>query len=529
MWILNYLFGNDGSNNSNRNSSRKNESNKGIKNMLTVGKLYKGEVVYINDEKKYLLAKYNETTILIPIYEIADEYIEKISDELHEGQQVEFVTTKEDNKGWKGSIKACQEYYKRQSINTIEEGEIINDPLTIKNITKHHLLLETDGFEIKIPHGELPVWLQELNSVSKVNEYLEEDSLRVKVINKYLQDDWFEVNNRNRNAYVIGQLLDIKAKEHRETLKVTSSIFPFKIKVAARRPRSIDKVLEFVLHELNKGFSKDEIAIATGFSNQTMKEIRQKLEELNYLRNWQLTEYGEDFISILEKEKTLNNNPIIGYFASNAHPSSQIIGLDHFYEEVEYAHDRKQAVVNWKSWLNFQSKTDDEIPFSSLSDIISEDQIELLKDLQTNPNFSLFVRELNKPEKYLKLDTPTGWFYGGLNKVFNPLTDKEADIEPSNTYCSKYLLIKYKGVIESQNEEIKGKDALEKGTRHKWIYYEPNTQTFWAPKSDSLDFEKRKFKNHNFPQVDSDRELVLDNGLVINELQNPIFTLIEIN
>jgi len=502
---------------------------------VEIGKIMTGVITRI--EPDYTFAVANGTDIFIHITEVikGNSRQEDLNDYLTDGQEIEIVPISKDDRGWKGSIQIAELFRKREQLKGLRKRIFKGDELRIKEFNRSGLILEYEileyenGIEIRIPENELPVALQKKNTVRKVRNLIKDGSLKIKKTGMFPpKDQIYAYNLKGKNeAYLTGTFEYIPSKE---TVDIVTHAYPFKLEVRAIRRYELDTVSVFVLKALGEGKSVQSIAQITGLKEKTIEEIREKLVHRNYMKGWELTHKAERFLEAVQREEVINKNNFGGYFASTAHPMHEIITNDTPFERVDYANSDKLFSKDPKAWEDFSNKTDEDLSYPFLKNIVPEDQTDTLTEAEMSDLLRISIRKARKPDALFLVPTPVDWFYGGLLSNFTPLTEIPEKVEIPETYCSSYLLIKYDvthtpALAESGPENERSADEFKEAEVIKSVFYETNTKTIWQLKNDRIKVVDIKKPVSSSP-IDGNFILDLPNGDKIDTFRNPQVKLI---
>ena len=525
MGFFDWLFGESDSNSTREKKQPEPE--------VKIGNIITGEITSINPD--FAFAVVNGTDIFIHITEIisGDSRQKDLNDYLTNGEEVEIVPISKDGRGWKGSILLAELFRKREQLKGLRKRIFKGDELRIKEFNRSGLILEYENdVEIRISKNELPVALQKKSTVREVRSLIKDGSLKIKKTGMFPPKDEiyaYNINGENE-AYLTGTIKNFEYIPSENTVDIITHGYPFKLEVSAKRPYDLDTVAEFVLKAFSGGKSIQAVAQITGLKDSTLKEIREKLEHLKYMKGWELTHRAERFLEAVQQEQAINKNDFGGYFASASHPMHEIITQDTPYERVEYANTDKLFSKDRYAWEDFLNKTDQDLSYSFLKNIVPEDQTDVLIEAVMSDSLRIFIRKAREPDALFMVPTPVDWFFGGLLSKFTPLTEIPEKIEIPETYCSSYMLIKYDvthtpALVEGGTENDKGDDEVKEAEVIKSVFYETNTETIWQLKDDRLKVIDMKKSVSNSP-IDKKFILELPNGDKIDSFRNPQVKLI---
>lgn len=251
---------------------------------------------------------------------------------LREGEAVEFVVVRRDAERkdrYVLSLDLVPEVRARQEIERIQKGDRIQADV-----------VEANAHGVRVRVGAVPGWLpaSELSRAhvsdpaAHVNgtAALDVEVLEVKVPKTWRTDRF---NPRDHQAHVVVSARAAEPDRSRPVPFVVSAT-PFQLRARANLPREFDPVVELVLLAIADGARASDIVEQTGLEAPAVAEILEILRRLHLLgpRNG-LTRPGREVVEAIQLVRTFNALPSGGWFVSAAPPSQHFVR----YEAADHA------------------------------------------------------------------------------------------------------------------------------------------------------------------------------------------------
>lgn len=416
------------------------------------GRIVAGSVVKILP--KSVLVKYQDTTVLIPQHELLspNAKLENPVRLFSVGDNVEFVLTSRDEKGWRGSVHALAEARMRKALGYLQPGTAVR--ARVERFDDRGAWLLAGEVLLRVPLGEISwSWIDHPSeALDLAQEY------NVQISNILLEENWL-TDKRARNGRVTASIKACLLQPESPQIPLYFKATEFQVRTFARVPRRCDAVALFALEALNQHLSVSEIAELTGLPLVSVQEIVALLREEGLVAGEIITHSGERLLAGVATSKLLNDSGVGGLFASAAPAEQQIHPIDAVAQT--YPRHLPTPVFSHKQQSRFMRLRGDELPDGLLARAqIGEAQREQLTAMLRNPHVHLFLS--NTPNwRALKLDVPQHWVLAGLWKNFQAVGRPPFRPSPKERGCDALLMVRY---MEAEQQ----------------LFWEPATCTLWA-------------------------------------------------
>ncbi|WP_162874004.1 hypothetical protein [Pseudomonas viridiflava] len=442
------------------------------------GRVVVGSVVKILP--KSVLVKYQDTSVLIPQHELlsTNAKVENPISLFSVGDNVEFVLTSLDEKGWKGSVHALAEARLRNALGSLQPGAIVS--AQVENFDDRGAWLMAGQLRLWVPLAEISwSWI---DHPSEALNFAQEHN--VQISNLLLEGNWL-TDKRARKGRVTASIKACLVRPESPRITLYFKAMEFLVRTFARVPRRCDAVGLFVLEALNQQLNVNEIAELTGLPLISVQDIVELLVEEDLVEGQIITRSGERLLAGVAISKLLNDSDVGGLFASAA-PADQQIHPSHAVAQT-YPRHLPAPVFSHKQQKRFMRLRGDELPDGLLARAqISEAQCEQLTAMLRNPHVRVFLSQTPN-WKALELDVPLHWVLAGLWKNFQPVGRPPFRPAPKEKGCDALLMVRY----------------LEAGQQ---LFWEPATRTVWIPrdgriKAQEADVCEEDFTQHMSPDI----------------------------
>jgi small subunit ribosomal protein S1 len=443
----------------------------------------------------------------IHLREMAHEYIEHPSAVLHEGQTVDFVLlgpSKNQKRPdeWYGSINAATEFRTRAALSRLSPGDRVSG--RVSYLEDRGAVLDAGDFEVWVPITELAwSWIGHPSQAVSLGQAATVDVLRIE-----LPDNWLN-DKTQRRAKAVGSIRATIPQPESPMIPVAFSGLPFQVSAVARRPRTCDPVVLYVLEELVAARSPEDIQATTGLPRSTLDGVRKALATEGLVKDWRPTAKGKRLAEAIALARALTADPIRGFFVSSAHPSSQFIRAGNGGMSTDYPPSWPRPPSNKQAEEEFVRASDESIPELLIDRIVTTEKRELLARLQEDDRMHVFLRrDGSRPWKPVYVSTPEHWLLAGLWAAFDPIGAKP--FRPANvaSRCRDFLMVRASALVRKNGKPVAT------------LYFEPNTKTLWHLR-DEARVRFRERKGSVFPSLPDIKaaELSLPSGEEMKRLE----------
>jgi len=439
-----------------------------------------GRVEYIDNQ--FAKVASGDLSAVVFLGEMADHFIDHPLKVLHEGQAVDFVLLKHDPRGWVASINAIAEAKARAALSGINEGDrIIGEIVELKD---HGVVLNSGPFEVWLPIVELAWdWVDHPSEAVSLGDEIEAEIIRVELPENWLND------KRQRRAKAVGSLRACIPQPKSPLIPIAFSSLPFKVWAIAKRPRSCDPVVLYVLEEIVAGRSRGDIASTTGLPSSTLDKVHEVLVGETLVKDWHPRAKGKRLAEAVARARQMNADPTRGLFASAAHPDSQFVRVEVQRKQDEYPRTWPRPPFNKPAEDKFARATDEALPEPLIERIVTEDKRSNLAQLQEDDRLRVFLRrDGSRPWKPTYVDTPEHWLLAGLWSAFEPFTEKPYRPANGKSRCCDFLMVRCHAVARKNGKPLET------------LFFEPYTVTVWRLK-DRERVVVRERRGSEFPSM----------------------------
>lgn len=465
--------------------------------------------------------------------EMANHYVSHPSEVLFEGQALDFVIIERSDRNpdeWVASISAVDEARTRRALADLGESDVISG--TVAEIEDRGVILDCGGVRAWVPISELAwSWLDHPSDVLRLGQSVEAKVLRIEEPEGWLRD------SRARRARAVASVRACTDRPESPTVEMAMSCLPFKVWAVARKPRSCDPVVSYVLEELARGVGRDTVRTNTGLPDATLAQILDALERDDLARNDALTNRGRRLAEAIGCARELNSDPIRGLFASAAHPASQFLRAAAVDEGREYPRSWPRPPFNRRAEDTFTRATDEALPELLIERIAGDDKRGLLASLQGDERLRVFLRRDGSfPWKAVWVPVPEHWVLAGLWSAFHAVGSRPYRPVDLTERCRDFLMVRMRGIcLRSKRLPEEHQRWLDMyGTKHRRdqdfnlspeilkhlerarkayrdveqsqeeeqdglrIFFEPATATYWRPR-ERANVHVRDRKGSSFP------------------------------
>lgn len=428
---------------------------------LEAGGVLTGVVAHVG--KKCAKVRADDVNAVVFLSEMSGEYVERASDVLHVGQAVDFVVLRPSEKRpdeWVVSISGASEARARAALSRLAPGERVDG--RVSELRAHGILLDAGEYPVWVPITELAwSWLLHPSDAVSLGQTITIEILRVELPEGWLND------KRQRRARAVGSLRAMIPQPESPVILVAFSGLPFKMSAVAKTPHACDPVVLYLLEELVGSRSREDIQATTGLPRQTLDGVHQVLVSQGLVKNWHTTEKGRRLAEAVSLARTLNADPIRGFFVSSAHPSAQFATVGGT-SATEYPRSWPRPPFRKRAEEQFARACDESIPELLINRIVTTEKRELLSRIQEDDRMRVFLRrDGSRSWKALYVPTDEHWLLAGLWRAFDPVG--AAPFRPANadSRCRDFLMVRVRASIRNARRPV---DTL---------YFETHTKTLW--------------------------------------------------
>ncbi|HBK49019.1 MAG TPA: hypothetical protein DDZ74_06730 [Pseudomonas sp.] len=423
---------------------------------------------------KSVLIQYQDTTVLIPQHELLspNAKFENPVSLFSVGDNVEFVLTSRDQRGWRGSVHALTEARLRNALGNLQPGTAVR--ARVERFDDRGAWLLAGALVLRVPLAEISwSWI---DHPSEVLDLAQEYIVQISTI--LLEENWL-TEKRARNGRVTASIKACLPQPESPRITLYFKATEFQVRTFARVPRRCDAVALFALEALNQHLSVSEIAELTGLPLVSIQEIVALLGEEGLAAGETITQSGERLLAGVATSKLLNDSGVAGLFASAAPAEQQVHPIDAVAQT--YPRHLPTPVFSHKQQSRFMRLRGDELPDGLLLRAqIGEVQREQLTAMLRNPHVHLFLSH-NQRWRALKLEVSQHWVLAGLWKSFHAVGRPPFRPPPKERGCDALLMVRYR---DSAHQ----------------LYWEPATGTLWAPRDGGVKAWEASVRAEDFIQ-----------------------------
>ena len=408
------------------------------------GDVLSGRVEYVGNS--FAKLESDGTRAVVFMREMADHYVSDPSEVLSEGQALDFVIIERGNRNpdeWVASIAAVDEARTRATLAQLNEGDVVSG--SVAEIKDRGVVVECGGVRAWVPISELAwSWLDHPSDVIRLGLSVEAKVLRIEEPEGWLRD------GRARRARLVASIRACTDRPESPEVDMAMSCLPFKVWAVARKPRSCDPVVSYVLEELARGAGRDLLRSNTGLPDGTLTQILAALEQDGLARRGDVTERGRRLAEAIGCARELNSDPIRGLFASAAHPASQFRRAASVDESREYPRSWPRPPSNRRAEDTFMRATDEALPELLIERIAGDDKRGLLASIQGDEKLRVFLRrDGSRPWKAVWVPVPEHWVLAGLWSAFHAVGSRPYRPIELNERCRNFLMVRLRGTPSS--------------------------------------------------------------------------------
>lgn len=448
------------------------------------GSIHKGQVCYVGP--KFAKIEAAGLRAVVFLGELSPNYVNSAEDVVSVGREVEFVLLERSKKKadeWIVSLAAVPEARVRQALTRLNIGDVLQG--TVVNLTDQYAELDCDGIPARVPLAEIS-WGR-IRRPSDVLRLRQHSMGQVKDVR--LPDEWLTKRSA-RNARAVISIRACDPYPESPLVEVPFKAQPFLLRVEPKKPRDCDAVVLYVLEEIGKDCSLQDIGKVTGLPNATLQAIVSLLESKGLANGSSLTPRGEKLVRSIWTARAENDNPIRGLFASAAPAQEQFHRNIDGFSQREYPRSWPQPPVSRQAENLFTRATDEALPAQLIARVAGEDRHSILAELQADDGLKVFLRRDGRPQwRALWIKVPEYWVLAGMWNAFEPVGQPPFCPVNMPDHCRNFLLVRL-------NLEIEGQEQHVSHSR----YLEPWTQTCWSLKNPKLVSEKPR-DNSAFPPL----------------------------